>query len=279
MKREVFNDYGVPLCEAVSEVPAPKGSEVLVRVGHCGVCHSDIHLHEGFFDLGGGRKLELAGGRPLPFTLGHEIEGTIEAAGPDARDAHPGRKVVVYPWIGCGACAFCARGEEHLCLKPQQIGIQVDGGYATHVMVPHPRYLFEYDPIPAALAGTYMCSGVTAYSAVEKLGTAATDYPVLIVGLGGVGMMGFSFIKARSKHPPIVVEIDAKKREYALQNGAAAAFDPNDPGARKGIMAASNGGVLGAIDFVGSEKSASLGFGSLTKGGKIVLVGLIGGEI
>ncbi len=55
MRREVFNDYGVPLCEAVSEVPAPKGSEVLVRVGHCGVCHSDIHLHEGYFDLGGGR--------------------------------------------------------------------------------------------------------------------------------------------------------------------------------------------------------------------------------
>jgi D-arabinose 1-dehydrogenase-like Zn-dependent alcohol dehydrogenase len=279
MKREVFNDYGVPLCEAVSEVPAPKGSEVLVRVGHCGVCHSDIHLHEGYFDLGGGRKLELAGGRPLPFTLGHEIEGTIEAAGPDAKDARPGRKVVVYPWIGCGVCAFCKRGEEHLCLKPQQIGIQVDGGYATHVMVPHPRYLFDYDPIPAALAGTYMCSGLTAYSAAEKLGTSATDYPVLIVGLGGVGMMGFSFIKARSKHPPIVVEIDAKKREYALQNGAAAAFDPNDPGARKGIMAASNGGVLGAIDFVGSEQSAAFGFGSLTKGGKLVLVGLIGGEI
>jgi D-arabinose 1-dehydrogenase-like Zn-dependent alcohol dehydrogenase len=146
-------------------------------------------------------------------------------------------------------------------------------------MVPHPRYLFDYDPIPASLAGTYMCSGVTAYSAVEKLGAVAEDYPVLIVGLGGVGMMGFSFIRARSKHPPIVVEIDAKKREYALANGASAAFDPNDPASRKGIMAASNGGVLGAIDFVGSEKSATLGFGSLTKGGKLVLVGLIGGEI
>ncbi len=148
-----------------------------------------------------------------------------------------------------------------MCLKPQQIGIQVDGGYATHVMVPHPRYVFDYDPIPAALAGTYMCSGLTAYSAVEKLGAAADD-PVLIIGLGGVGMMGFSFIKARSKHPPIVVEIDAKKREYALANGAAA-------------------GSLGsnAIDFVGAEKSATLGFGSLTKGGKLVLVGLIGGEM
>ena len=279
MRRAVFNDYGVPLCEAVSEVPKPQGSEVLVRVGHCGVCHSDIHLHDGYFDLGGGKKLELAGDRALPFALGHEIEGTIEAAGPDAQGTEPGRRIVIYPWIGCGICAFCTRGDEQLCLKPRQIGIQVDGGYATHVMVPHPRYLLDYDPIPAALAGTYMCSGVTAYAAVEKLGAAVDEYPVLIIGLGGVGMMGFSFIRARSKQPPIVVEIDAKKREYALANGALAAFDPNDPTARKGIVAASRGGVVGAIDFVGSDKSATLGFGSLTKGGKLVLVGLTGGEI
>jgi D-arabinose 1-dehydrogenase-like Zn-dependent alcohol dehydrogenase len=279
MKKQVFPDYGIPLCETVSEIPTPKGSEVLVRVGHCGVCHSDIHLHEGYFDLGGGRKLELAGGRPLPFALGHEIEGVIEAAGPDAKEAKPGRRIVVYPWIGCGECAFCTRGDEHLCLKPRQIGIQVDGGYATHVMVPHPRYLLDYDPIPPALAGTYMCSGVTAYSSVEKLGAIAEKYPVLIVGLGGVGMMGFSFIRARSKHAPVVVEVDAKKREYALANGASAAFDPNDPATRKAVMAASNGGFVGAIDFVGSDKTASFAYGSLTKGGMLVVAGLIGGEM
>jgi D-arabinose 1-dehydrogenase-like Zn-dependent alcohol dehydrogenase len=277
MRRQAFSDYGQPLREIAGEAPTPRGSEVLVRVGHCGVCHSDIHLHEGYFDLGS-RKLELAGDRALPFTLGHEIEGSIEAAGADAKGAEPGRRVVVYPWIGCGACALCRRGEEQLCLKPRQIGIQVDGGYATHVMVPHPRYLLDYDPIPPALAGTYMCSGLSAYAAVEKLGAAAEHHPVLIVGLGGVGMMGFSFLRARSQHPPIVVEIDATKRQYALEHGAAAAFDPGDPAARKGIMAASGGGVVGALDFVGSEKSTALAFGSLTKGGKLVLVGLIGGE-
>src|SRR5258708_30939353 len=109
MKREVFNDYGVPLCEVVSEVPVPKGSQVLVRVGHCGVCHSDIHLHEGYFDLGGGRKLELAGGRPLPFTLGHENEGTIEATRPDATVARAGPRTVVHPCIGRRFFPFCAR--------------------------------------------------------------------------------------------------------------------------------------------------------------------------
>jgi len=279
MKKQAFADYGTPLGEISGATPTPQSTEVLVRVGHCGVCHSDLHLHEGHFDLGGGRKLELAGGRALPFTLGHEIEGEIEAAGPGAKDAKIGRRVVVYPWIGCGECGLCRSGEEHLCLKPRQIGIQVDGGYATHVMVPHPRYLLDYDPIPAALAGTYMCSGVTAYSSIEKLGAAATDAPVLIVGLGGVGMMGFSFLRARSKHPPIVADIDPKKREYATANGASAAFDPNDPAARKALMAASHGGFRGAIDFVGSDRTAALAYGVLAKGGKLVVAGLIGGEM
>lgn len=278
-KKQAFKDYGSPLTEISIDSPAPRGSEVLVRVGHCGVCHSDLHLHEGHFDLGGGRKLELAGGRALPFTLGHEIEGAIEAAGPEAKDAKIGRRVVVYPWIGCGECGLCKRGDEHLCLKPRQIGIQVDGGFATHVMVPHPRYLLDYDPTPAALAGSYMCSGLTAYSSIEKLGAAAKEFPVLIVGLGGVGMMGFSFLRARSKHPPVVADIDAKKREYAMENGAGAAFDPNDPATRKALMAVSNGGFAGAIDFVGADNTAALAYGVLAKGGKLVVAGLIGGEM
>ena len=277
--RQVFTDYGKPLCEETIDAPAPAGTEVLMRVSHCGVCHSDIHLHDGYFDLGGGRKAELAGGRPLPFALGHEIEGAVEALGPDAKGVNVGKRYVVYPWIGCGRCATCESGDEHLCAKPQQIGIQTQGGYATHVLVPHPKYLLEYDPIPRDLAGTYMCSGVTAYSAIAKLGALADRGPALLIGLGGVGIMGFSFLKARSQHKPIVVEIDPKKREHALANGAAAAFDPSDKATRKEIMVASGGGVLGAIDFVGSDKSAALGFGALAKGGKLVVAGLIGGEM
>lgn len=277
--RQTFADYGIPLRETVAELPTPQGTEVLLRVGHCGVCHSDLHLHDGYFDLGGGRKAELAGGRPLPFALGHEIEGAVEAVGPETVAVSSGQRYVVYPWIGCGACALCRRGDEHLCAKPRQIGIQVDGGYASHVVVPHPRYLLDYGAIAPALAGTYMCSGVTAYSAVKKLGRAIDDGPMLIVGLGGVGMMGLSFVLALTKHAPIVVEMDPAKRELALSRGAGAAFDPADPAARKAVVAASNGGVGGAIDFVGSDKSAAFAYGALAKGGRLVIAGLIGGEM
>ncbi|MCC6948655.1 MAG: alcohol dehydrogenase catalytic domain-containing protein [Bradyrhizobiaceae bacterium] len=277
--RQAYADYGVPLSEISAELPAPQGSEVVVRVGHCGVCHSDVHLHDGYFDLGSGRKLNMAGSQQLPFTLGHEIEGTIEAAGPDAAGAEIGRRVVVYPWIGCGSCALCLRGDEHLCARPRQIGIQKDGGYATHVLVPHPRYLLDYEPISPGLAGTYMCSGVTAYSSIAKLGAAAGDGPVLLIGLGGVGLMGLSFLLATTKQKPLVVDIDGKKRALAVQMGAAAAFDPADPGARKAVLSASDGGVAAAVDFVGSEASVAFALGALGRGGRLVVTGLIGGEL
>jgi D-arabinose 1-dehydrogenase-like Zn-dependent alcohol dehydrogenase len=277
--RQSYRDYGVPLSETISDLPTPDGTEVLVRVGHCGVCHSDVHLHDGHFDFGGGKKLSLAGGQPLPFTLGHEIEGEIEAAGPDAAEAKVGRHVVIYPWIGCGACALCAAGDEHLCARPRQIGIQRDGGYASHVLVPHPRYLLDYDPVEPGLAATYMCSGVTAFSSVAKLGSIPKQSPVLLVGLGGVGLMGLTFLLAQGAKPPIVADIDETKRSLALELGAGAAFDPADSGARKALLAASGGGVSGAIDFAGNEASIAFALGALGKGGRLVVAGLMGGEL
>src|SRR5262249_56316583 len=121
-----------------------------------------------YFVLGAEKKLDATRGRNLPFTLGHEIAGVIEKAGPQAQGAPPGREVAVYPWIGCGACGACAVGDENLCAAPRHLGVYLDGGFATHVLVPHPRYLLDYAPLPAALAAAYMCSGLTAYAALKR---------------------------------------------------------------------------------------------------------------
>ena len=114
MHRQSLVDYGKPLQGTEAATPAPTGTEVLLRVSHCGVCHSDIHLQDGYFDLGGGQKLDVRGNRQLPFTLGHEIAGTVEAAGPDAKGVAKGKRYAAYPWIGCGTCGLCARGDEHM---------------------------------------------------------------------------------------------------------------------------------------------------------------------
>lgn len=278
LRRLSLTAYQTPLCETIVDCPEPTGTEVLVRVERCGVCHSDLHMQDGYFALGDGKTLDVRAGRTLPFTLGHEIAGIVERAGPDAGNVAPGARVAVYPWIGCGTCAACQAGEENLCLNNRHLGVSADGGFASHVLVPHPRYLIDYAPLPPSLAGALMCSGLTAYSALKRLQSHATRGPVLLVGLGGVGMMGLSIARALFEKPPIVADIDAGKREAALKAGASAAFDPADREARRALIKATGGGVFAACDFVGSEKSLAFATGALAKGGKVVVTGLLGGN-
>ncbi len=278
MHRQSLVAYGQPLCETVADCPAPRGSEVLVRIERCGVCHSDLHLQDGYFLLGGDKRLDVTAGRTLPFTLGHEIAGVIEGAGDEAGGATIGRRVAVYPWIGCGLCPACLAGEENLCSNHRHLGIAVDGGYATHVLVPHPRYLLDYAPLSPAFAGPLMCSGLTAYAALKRHTSRPERGPVLLVGLGGVGMMGLAIARALFREAPIVADIDADKRKAAVAAGAAQAYDPSDPQARKAVMASTGGGVLSVCDFVGSEKSLQFSTGVLARGGKVVVTGLLGGN-
>ena len=95
LRRQSLTAYASPLCETIVECPQPQGTEVLVRIHRCGVCHSDLHMQDGYFLLGDDKKLDVTAGRALPFTLGHEIAGVIERAGPLALDAVPGRAVAV----------------------------------------------------------------------------------------------------------------------------------------------------------------------------------------
>jgi alcohol dehydrogenase, propanol-preferring len=275
MQRQSLTAYGAPLCQTVTDAPRPQGSEVLVRIARCGVCHSDLHMQDGFFKLGDGKTLDVRAGRTLPFTLGHEIAGVIESAGPDA-GAGTGTKVAVYPWIGCGQCAACKAGDENICTAPRHLGVTVDGGFATHVLVPHARYLIDYAPLSPSYAGALMCSGLTAYAALKRLSDRAARAPLLLVGLGGVGLMGLALARAMYGEAPFVADIDAKKREAALAAGAREAFDPSDPNARKALLKTS-GGIYAGCDFAGSDASLNFATGVLAKGGKVVVTGLIGG--
>jgi len=278
MHRQSLVAYGQPLCETVIDCPTPRGTEVLVRIERCGVCHSDLHLQDGYFSLGGDKKLDVSAGRALPFTLGHEIAGVIESIGTEAEAAMIGRRVAVYPWIGCGVCAACRAGEENLCSNHRHLGIAVDGGFATHVLVPHQRYLLDYAPLSPNFAGPLMCSGLTAYAALKRHANRPERGPVLLIGLGGVGMMGLAIARALFHTPPIVADIDAEKRDTALAAGAAQAYDPADPQARKAVMAATGGGLLAICDFVGSDKSLQFATGLLARGGKVVVTGFLGGN-
>lgn len=278
MNRQSIVAYGEALQPTSAATPEPEGTQVLVAVRHCGVCHSDLHLQDGYFNLGNDEKLDVTAGRSLPFTLGHEIEGEIVALGPDAQGVSIGDRRAVYPWIGCGECPTCATGDEHLCRTTNHLGITVDGGFATHVLVPHPRYLLDYGNLSPALAGAYMCSGLTAYSALKKLPSGTDGSDIILVGLGGVGMMGLQFARSLFGGAPLAADIDPAKRAAALDAGAAAAFDPADRDARKEILK-TTGGLVAAVDFVGSDGSLAFAQGTLRKGGSVVISGLIGGRL
>ncbi|MDP1931225.1 MAG: alcohol dehydrogenase [Gammaproteobacteria bacterium] len=266
---------GAPLVMKESRTPEPQGSEILMKMLACGVCHSDIHLHDGVFNLGNDKHLAV--GRP-GLVLGHEIFGEIIAIGPDATNVRVGDRRVVYPWIGCGQCASCRRGEEHLCTPGRGLGTMVQGGFADHVLVPHSRYLFDKGDVPDALASTYACSGLTAYSALKKLSDRVAGDEVLIIGAGGVGMMAVQ-IALSMGIDPLVADIDPLKLAAAKALGVSRVFDSADRNQAKEIKKLSDGGVYAALDFVGAEASTGFGLSCLRKGGRLVIVGLYGGAL
>jgi len=266
---------GATLVEVKSETPTPQGTEVLVKTVACGVCHSDIHMHDGVFNLGNGKQLEV--GRE-GMVLGHEIFGEVVALGPDAQDAEIGDRRVVYPWIGCGECSACKRGEEQLCTPGRALGIAVQGGFADHVMIPHSRYLFDKGDVPDSLAATYACSGLTAYSALKKIGELQPDDAVVIIGAGGVGMMAIQIAISSMGIDPIVVDIDEAKLSAARELGVTRTFNSSDPQTSKELRK-TTGGAFAVLDFVGAEASVNYGLGCLRKGGMLVIVGLFGGAL
>jgi alcohol dehydrogenase/propanol-preferring alcohol dehydrogenase len=274
-------ENGAPLTEIELPTPEPTGTEVLVEVTHCGVCHSDLHIWEGYYDLGGGQKMSLKDrGVSLPLAMGHEIVGRVVAFGPETTGVKMGDLRIVYPWLGCGACPACLGNEDNMCVRAaRSLGVYQNGGYGTHVVAPHPRHLVDPGDVDPALAATYACSGITVYSAIRKCLPLPPDEAIVLIGAGGLGLNAIEILKALGHAKIISVDVSAEKRAGALAAGATAAVDGNGEGVAKRIIAAAGGPVLAVIDLVNGTTTARFGFDALRKGGRLVQVGLFGGEL
>ncbi len=284
MKSFQVSDFNAPLKEVDQPTPEPFGTQVLIKVKAAGVCHSDLHIWEGGYELGHGRKpLSLRDrGVSLPRTMGHETVGEIVAFGPDVKESDKaglkvGTVALAYPWLGCGKCPTCLAGDENMCaVKPNALGVYCDGGYADHMTVPHPKYLIDLKGLDPVTAAPYACSGVTTYSALKKV-ESDFDTPIVIFGAGGLGLMALSLLKAMGGKGAIVVDIDATKREAAEKAGALATVDGKAPDALAQLQQKAGGPIRAVIDLVGNPQTTQLGFDCLTKGGKLIIVGLFGG--
>ena len=180
--------------------------------------------------------------------------------------------------MGCGECMVCRRGEENLCVKPCSVGIHRGGGFATHLLVPHPRYLFDIAGIAPERAAPLACSGVTAYGALKKVSETLKDEPVVMIGAGGVGLMALGLHAKMGGKRAIMVDIDPAKRDAAKKAGADV-IDGSAKDALDQVRAATGGGSWATIDFVGAGPTVKLGVDAAIKGGKVIVVGLFGGDV
>jgi propanol-preferring alcohol dehydrogenase len=271
-------EWGKPLQQVLSATPQPSGEEVLVRVKACGVCHSDVHIRDGSYDLGFGKSIQLGAiGIHLPLTMGHEIVGTVVACGPES-DARIGAPVVVYPWLGCGQCRHCLRGAELDCETPRSLGTRRAGGYADHVLVPHARYLLSYEGIDPLVAASAACSGLTAYSALKKLPATTEEDVVVLIGAGGLGLAALGLVRALTPARVVVVDASAAKRELA-QPLCELVLDSGDADAAAALRRFADGGAAAVVDFVGLAQTFEWGLAALRKGGTLIEVGLFGGGV
>jgi len=273
-----------PLKISEIDTPTPTGKQVLVKVKAVGVCHSDLHLWEGGYDTGDGFMKVTDRGVRFPVIPGHEIVGTVAQIGDSVEGIKVGDDVLVYPWIGCGSCPTCEKGDTNLCEAPQSLGVFQDGGYSEYSLIPDYKFLAKISGIDLEGAASLACSGLTAYTAVKK---AISNSPenILIVGAGGLGLMAVQITKALSNANIICADLDDGRLKKAKEFGANNIINTNaigygQPEPSKNIMSiCDEKGVDSILDFVNAPPTVKLDLSVIRKRGNIVLVGLFGGSI
>ena len=279
MKSARITAPNAPLAISESNTPKPEGDQVLLKVNSVGVCHSDLHLWEGGYDLGDGKFMKVTDrGVKYPVTPGHEIVGTVEDIGNNVSGIAKGDQVLVFPWIGCGECPACKVSNENLCDAPKSMGVFQDGGYSDYALIPNFKYLAKLDGVDPDAATSLACSGLTAYTAIKKANQNSPEF-LVIVGAGGLGLMGVQIAKAITNAKIICADLDDEKLNTAKEMGADFVINSKDPESAEKIMSICNDkGADSVVDFVNNPPTAKLDFTILRKRGNLVLVGLFGGS-
>ena len=265
MKTAVVRAFGQPLVIEDRPIPGPGPGQVAVRMEASGLCHTDIHAAHGDWPV-----------TPTPpFVPGHEGVGIVYSVGEGVTSIQPGQRVAV-PWLGyaCGTCEHCLTGWETLCLKQQNTGYSVDGGFAecftadAAFAAPVPDGI---DPIDAA---PLTCAGVTTYKAV-KVGNVRPGDLVAISGIGGLGHLALQYAKIFGG-TVAAIDITDEKLRLAKELGADLVIDARAEDPAKVLQA--HGGASVAIGLAVDDKSFATAYAGLRRGGRLVLVALPAGR-
>ena len=267
----VLETAGAPLVPRRVPIPSPGPGEAVVEVLACGLCHTDLGFADG----------SVRPQKGLPLVLGHEVVGTVTAAG-DGVALRAGEPVLVPAVLPCGACEFCRAGRGNACPNQKMPGNDVDGGFATHLLVPaHPLV-----PLGAFAAGvdlrelSVVADAVsTAYQAVLRSGLAAGDAAV-VVGAGGVG--GFLAQIARALGARVIAcDVQPGRLAQLAAHGVELAVDVRDRApqdVRKEVHGALRGWGIPSLrwrlfECSGSPPGQQLAFGLLARAATLLQVG------
>nr|BAH56675.1 6-hydroxyhexanoate dehydrogenase [Rhodococcus sp. HI-31] len=260
--------------------PSPEGRQVLLKVVRAGVCHTDTHLRAGGYDLGSRGMMSMkARGIEYPMVLGHEVVGVVEKVGDSVESVRVGDVRLIYPWIGCGECRQCREGHDNRCAAGKNLGVARHGGYAEYILVPDEKYLVDIDGLDPSWAATLACSGLTAYSAVDKVLPLEPDEPVVVFGAGGLGLTAIAILRSRGHRNICAVDVAERNLALAQDMGASSTVLSGPGSGADDIRRAAGGPASAVIDFVNNGITATAAFEVLAKAGIMVQVGLFGGEV
>jgi alcohol dehydrogenase, propanol-preferring len=257
-------------------VPEPGPGEVLIKVGGAGACHSDLHLMEwpeGTMDF------------DLPFTLGHENAGWVEALGAGVEGLEPGEAVAVYgPW-GCGRCRACRRSAENYCERQAEIGafgggLGLDGGMAEYMLVPHSRLLLPLGDLDPRDAAPLSDAALTPYHAIKRsLHLLVPGSTAVVIGVGGLGHMAVQILRALSPARVIAVDTSPEKLALAREVGAEETVEPGESAAEQIRELTGGRGAELVLDDVGADDTLALAREITRFEAHLTVVGLAGGKL
>lgn len=250
-------------------VPDPGPGEARVRMAGVGLCHTDLHFLEA-----------PAGAFPydVPFTLGHENGGYVDALGAGVTGLAEGDAVVAAGIHSCGRCDFCLRGHDNYCpLGATGRGYGQDGGLAEYLVVPA-RELVRLGTLDPVRAAPLTDAGATSYHAVKKvlpkLGPGST---AVVIGAGGLGGYAVQYLRLLSAARVVAVDVAAHRLEFAREVGAHETI-PSDGSTAARLQELTGGaGADAVLDFVGVDATMHLAFAAARTMGSVAIVGAGGG--
>lgn len=285
MRAAVVREHGGPFVVEELRDPRPRTGEVLVGVAACGVCHTDLHIHDGSVPF------------PVPMVLGHEIADTVLEVGEGVDDVRVGQRVAGAFIMPCGSCGMCAAGREELCepffAHNRLNGTLYDGetrlfdadgapvwqysmgGLSEMAVMPVRAVAPIPDGLPTTDSAIFGCALMTAYGATVHVGDLQPGEDVVVLGAGGVGGSIVQLTRALGAERVIAVDVDDEKLALARALGASDVVNATatDPVAAVRELTGGRGPDL-VFEAIGRPQTVRQATEAVADGGRVVLVGI-----